>query len=75
MEYRAAHRAMVGINADVHGCCVHARRGTAVTHAQADYADLTKVQVWLGHATMATTWLSERRQSRPEASPTWKVEE
>src|SRR5262245_22241609 len=32
-----------------------------------------KVQEWLGHAHIATTRLSDRRQSRPEESPTFKV--
>jgi integrase len=65
---------MVGINADVHGGCVHALRATAATHALAHHADIAKVQAWLGHAIIARTRLSERRQSRPEESPTWKVE-
>ena len=42
---------MVGINANVHGFCMHALR-----------------------ATIATTRLYDRRQSRPEESPTLKVE-
>ena len=35
---------------------------------------LAKVQEWLGHANIATTRLYDRRQSRPEESPTFKVE-
>jgi vancomycin permeability regulator SanA len=34
---------------------------------------LAKVQEWLGHANIATTRLYDRRQSRPEESPTFKV--
>jgi hypothetical protein len=32
------------------------------------------VPEWLGHANIATTRLYDRRQSRPEESPTFKVE-
>ena len=52
-EESAAHRAIVGIHAEVHGCCVQALRGTAAPHA-----DLAKVQAWLGHAPRATMRLS-----------------
>jgi integrase/recombinase XerD len=61
--------AMVGINAEV-----HALRATAVTNALVHNADIAKVQEWLGHANIATTRLYDRRQSRPEESPTFKVE-
>jgi integrase len=37
-------------------------------------ADVAKVQEWLGHANIATTRLYDDRQSRPEESPTFKVE-
>ena len=37
-------------------------------------ADMAKVQEWLGHDNIATTRLYDRRQSRPEESPTFKVE-
>jgi integrase/recombinase XerD len=66
--------AMVGINIDVHGFCVHALRATAATNALAHNADIAKVQEWLGHANIATRRLYDRRQSRPEESPTFKVE-
>ena len=59
---------------DVHGFCVHALRATAATNALAHNADIAKVQEWLGHANIATTRLYDRRQSRPEESPTFKVE-
>src|SRR5205814_8220115 len=68
------YSAMVGINADMHGFCVHALRATAATNALAHNADIAKVQEWLGHANIATTRLYDRRQSRPEESPTFKVE-
>jgi integrase len=32
------------------------------------------MQEWLGHANIATTQLYDRRQNRPEESPTFKVE-
>jgi site-specific recombinase XerD len=66
--------AIVGINAAVYGLCMHALRATAATNALAHCADIAKVQELLGHATIATTRLYERRQSRPEESPTFKVE-
>ena len=66
--------AKVGITTDVHGFCVHALRATAATNALAHNADIAKVQEWLGHANIATTRLYDRRQSRPEESPTFKVE-
>jgi integrase len=34
---------------------------------------IAKAQEWLGHADIATTRLYDRRQSRPEESPTLKV--
>jgi hypothetical protein len=40
----------------------------------AHHADLAKVPEWLGHANIATTRLYDRRQSRPEESPMFKVE-
>jgi integrase/recombinase XerD len=66
--------ALVGINTYVYGFCVHALRTTAATNALAHNADIAKVQEWLGHANIATTRLYDRRQSRPEESPTFKVE-
>src|SRR5262244_2250322 len=59
--------------ADMHGFCVHALRATAATNALAHNADIAKVQEWLGHANIATTRLYDRRQSRPEESPTGRV--
>ena len=44
------------------------------TCAGAHNADIAKVQEWLGHANIATTRLYDRRQSRLEESPTFKVE-
>ena len=61
-----------GIHFD--GLSPHALRATAATTALEKGADLAKVQVWLGHANVSTTRLYDKRQSRPEESPTYKVE-
>jgi integrase len=59
------------INLD--GFCVHALRATAATNALEHEADIAKVQEWLGHANIATTRLYDKRKTRPEDSPTFKV--
>jgi integrase/recombinase XerD len=51
----------------------HALRATASTNALDHNADIAKVQEWLGHANIATTRLYDRRRTRPEESPTFKV--
>jgi site-specific recombinase XerC len=51
----------------------HALRATAATNALDHQADIAKVQEWLGHANIATTRIYDRRRSRPEDSPTFKV--
>ena len=48
-------------------------RATAATNALDRGADLGKVQEWLGHANVSTTRLYDRRRSRPEDSPTFRV--
>jgi integrase/recombinase XerD len=65
---------VVGITVDVHGFCVHSLRATAATNALAHNADIAKVQEWLGHANVSTTRIYDKRRSRPEESPTFKVE-
>ena len=57
----------------VPGLCVHSLRATAATNAPSHEADIAKVQEWLGHADISTTRMYDKRQSRPEASPTFKV--
>ncbi len=52
----------------------HALRTTAATNALEHGADIAKVQEWLGHSSISTTRLYDRRKSRPEDSPTFKVE-
>ena len=56
------------------GFCPHALRAIAVTNALDHGADIARVQEWLGHANIPTTRLYDRRKSRPEESPTFKVE-
>src|SRR5438094_10362311 len=62
----------VGIG-DIERLGVHALRATAATNALDHEADIAKVQEWLGHANIATTRLYDRRKTRPEDSPTFKV--
>jgi site-specific recombinase XerD len=63
----------VGINAAVHGFCVHSLRATAATNALSHNAGIAQVQEWLCHATIATTRLYDKRNHRPEDSPTFRV--
>jgi site-specific recombinase XerD len=51
----------------------HALRATAATSALEHNADIAKVQEWLGHASISTTRVYDRRGSKPEDSPTYKV--
>jgi len=57
----------------IDGITAHAMRATAATNALQHQADIAKVQEWLGHASISTTRLYDRRQSRPEDSPTFRV--
>lgn len=52
---------------------VHVLRATAATNALEHEADIAKLQEWLGHANIQTTQFYDRRKSRPEDSPTFKV--
>lgn len=52
---------------------VHALRATAITNSLEHGADLAKAQEWAGHSDISTTRLYDRRQSRPEDSPTFRV--
>ena len=62
-----------GISAEVSGLCVHSLRATAATNALSHDSDIAKVQEWLGHANVSTTRLYDRRKSKPEDSPTFRV--
>jgi site-specific recombinase XerD len=57
----------------VPGLCVRSLPAPAATNALQNQADIAKVQFWLGHANISTTWMYDKRQSRPEDSPTLKV--
>jgi integrase/recombinase XerD len=61
------------IGLGVVGFCVHSLRATAATNALEHAADIAKVQEWLGHSNIATTRLYDRRGSKPEDSPTFRV--
>jgi len=58
----------------VEGFGPHSLRTTAATNALEHNADIAKVQEWLGHSDISTTRLYDKRKSRPEDSPTFKVE-
>jgi site-specific recombinase XerD len=62
-----------GVSAEVIGLCAHSLRATAATNALSHDADIAKVQEWLGHANISTTRLYDRRKTRPEDSPTFRV--
>jgi integrase/recombinase XerD len=62
-----------GLSSQVNGLCVHSLRATAATNALSHEADIAKVQEWLGHANVSTTRLYDRRKTRPEDSPTFRV--
>ena len=66
-----AYAKKAGIKVD--GLGVHGLRATAATNALEHEADIAKVQAWLGHANISTTRIYDRRQNRPEDSPTYKV--
>jgi integrase len=63
----------VGLTDVIPGICVHSMRATAATNALSNNADIAKVQEWLGHADISTTRMYDKRRSRPEDSPTFKV--
>ncbi|MBC7820657.1 MAG: tyrosine-type recombinase/integrase [Planctomycetaceae bacterium] len=65
---------IAGINIEVNGLCVHSLRATAATNALSHQADIAKVQEWLGHSNVSTTRLYDRRKTKPEDSPTFRVQ-
>ena len=52
----------------------HALRATTATNALDHEPDIARVQEWLGHANIATTRIYDHRKTRPEDSPTFKVD-
>lgn len=71
-EHRIPYAAELGVSMELLG--PHALRATAATNALEHDCDIAKVQEWLGHANISTTRLYDRRQKRPEDSPTFKVQ-
>lgn len=71
--YKMVMRYGLEVGIPVDGLCLHALRATAATNALEHKADIAFVQKWLGHANISTTRLYDRRQSRPEDSPTFRV--
>lgn len=51
----------------------HALRATAATNSLDHNADIAKVQEMLGHANLQTTKIYDRRKSKPEDSPVFKI--
>ena len=51
----------------------YALRATAATNAFDHQADIAKVHECLGHANIATTQIYDRRKTRTQDSPTFKV--
>jgi site-specific recombinase XerD len=51
----------------------HSLRATAATNALEHGADLAAVSEWLGHASVTTTRLYDKRVVRVENSPTFRV--
>lgn len=67
-----AYMRQIGLSQELHA--PHALRATAATNALLHNADIAKVQEWLGHANIQTTRIYDRRSTRPEDSPTFKVQ-
>jgi site-specific recombinase XerD len=65
-----AYSAQLGLDKTIGA---HALRATAATNALDHQADIAKVKEWLGHANIATTRIYDHRKTRPEDSPTFKV--
>lgn len=62
-----------GLVDDVPRLRVHALRATAATNTLSHDADIAKVQEWLGHANVSTTRLYDKRKTKPEDSPSFRV--
>lgn len=66
-----AYMRQIGLTQELHA--PHALRATAATNALLHDADIAKVQEWLGHASIQTTRIYDRRSTKPEDSPTFRV--
>jgi len=51
----------------------HSLRATAATNTLSNGEDIRRVQKWLGHSTIQTTAMYDKRNNRPEDSPTYRV--
>ncbi len=69
----AHYGAQVGITEAAYGFRTHSLRATAATNALEHRACIAKVQEWPGHAGVSSTRFYDKRQSRPEDSPTLAV--
>jgi integrase len=58
-----------GLSAEVMGLCAHSLRATAATNALSHDADIAKVQEWLGHANVSTTFVSPSPNSTRKLQP------
>jgi integrase/recombinase XerD len=63
----------LGLTEVIPGFCVHSLCAAAATKALKHKTDIAKVQVWLGHAAISTTRISDQRQNRLEDSPTFTI--
>lgn len=61
----------LGIAAE--GLGPHALRATSATNALSNGSDIAEVQEWLGHSSISTTRLYDKRKMHPEDSPTFKI--
>ena len=61
----------LGIAAE--GLGPHSLRATSATNALNNGSDIAEVQEWLGHSSISTTRLYDKRKMRPEDSPTFRV--
>lgn len=60
-------------NISVDGFGPHSLRATAATNALEHGAEIAAVSEWLGHASISTTRLYDKRVVRVENSPTFRV--
>ena len=65
------YMSQVGISGENMG--PHSLRATAATSALEHDSDVSLVQAWLGHSSISTTKVYDRRNASPQQSPTFKV--